>query len=48
LFRYLADAIEEDFEHNSKPLADLYRWFTIACIALSSEVVLWLLALGLD
>ena len=48
LFKYLAHAIQDDFEHNRGLLDRLYVGFTWACCALAVEVVLWFLALGLD
>lgn len=48
LFKYLADAIQDDFESNTRQLTSLYRWFTWGCVALAAQVGLWLLALGLD
>jgi hypothetical protein len=48
LFQYLANEIQTDFESNSGLLGKLYFWFTVSCEALAIEVVLWLLAFGLD
>ena len=48
LFEYLATKIQDDVESNTRQLAPLYKWFACACIALAVQVVLWLLALGLD
>jgi hypothetical protein len=48
LFRYLADAIQDDFDQNKDLLAKLYSGFTVSCLALAIEIVLWFLAFGLD
>jgi hypothetical protein len=48
LFKYLAEKIQDDFEHNADCMGSLYGWFTWACVALATEVILWCLALALD
>jgi hypothetical protein len=46
LFKYLAEQIQDDFEHNGNALEPLYKFFVGACVALAAEVGCWLLALG--
>jgi hypothetical protein len=48
LFKYLGVKIQDDFEENATELERLYGGFSIACVSLALEVILWLLALGLD
>jgi hypothetical protein len=48
LFKYLSSEIQDDYEHNDGLLKSLFGGFTVASVALASEVVLWCLALALD
>lgn len=48
LYKYLANALQDDVEHNAEKLDGLFTWFTWAACALSVEVFLWRLALALD
>jgi hypothetical protein len=45
LFKYLANAIQDDFEQNANRLSNLYSGFTLACVTLAVETVLWFPAL---
>jgi hypothetical protein len=48
LFEFLADQIQDDYEANQKNLDSLYNRFSLACIFLAAELLVWFLALGLD
>jgi hypothetical protein len=48
LYSYLAEQIQTDYEENGSQLEHVYGGFALACAFLAVEVVLWLLALGLD